>query len=75
MSIKKENFFKVYLLRESASGEGAEREKERETPKEAPHHQRRTGRGARTHEPQDRDLSRRWILNRLSHPGARHVHF
>ena len=32
--------------------------------------QHRARRGARTHEPQDHDLSRSWMLNRLSHPGA-----
>ena len=32
--------------------------------------QHRTWAGAWTHEPQDHDLSRSWMLNRLSHPGA-----
>ena len=37
---------------------------------QAPSHQPRAGRGARTHELGDHDLSRSRTLSRLSHPGA-----
>ena len=37
---------------------------------QAPSHQPRARRGARTHRPQDRDLSWSRTLNWLSHPGA-----
>ena len=52
-------------------GEGAERERERENPKQAPYCPCRARRGAQTHKPYDRDLSRnQGSLNRLSQPGA-----
>ena len=37
---------------------------------QAPSHQPRARRGARTHGPRDRDLSRSRMPNQLSHPGA-----
>ena len=72
-------FFNVYLFlrqRDRAwTGEG-QREREAQNPKQAPAPscQPRAWRGARTHRPRDRDLSRSRTLNRLSHPGAPCAH-
>ena len=53
------------------NGGGSERGRHRiQNRLQAPSCQHRTRRGARTHGPRDRDLSRSWQLNRLSHPGA-----
>ena len=61
-------FFKINFERECKRG-GAEREGT-EDPKGAPCWQQWAQCGARTHKPWDRDLSRSWTLNLLSHPGA-----
>ena len=68
------NSFNVYLFlreRESMNGEGAEgeRERERQNRKQVPQ-QHRAGRGARTHQPRDCDLSRSWMPDVLSRPAA-----
>ena len=53
------------------NGGGAEREGDRiQSRLQALSCQHRARRGAQTHRPQDRDLSRSWPLNRLSHPGT-----
>ena len=50
--------------------QGRDRERETEHLKWALHWQQRTRCGAWTHQPWDHDLSWRWMLNWLSHPGA-----
>ena len=74
--------FNVYLFlrqRETEHERGRGREREGDTESEAglqaPSHQPRARRGARTHGPRDRDLSRSRTLNRLSHPGAPKIIF
>ena len=75
------NFFYLLLRdreRQSMSGRGAERETDTHTHRipsrlQAPSCQHRARRGARTHEPRDRDLSRSQTLHRRSHPGALEV--
>ena len=67
-------FFNVYLFlgETEQAGEGAEREGDTGSPAGSrlraastePHA------GARTHKLPDHDLSQRWMLNRLSHPGT-----
>ena len=60
--------------RQSVSRGGAERGRHRIRSRlRAPSCQHRAGRGARTHEPRDRDLSPSQTLNRLSPPGAPQV--
>ena len=57
--------------RERASRKGAERGRHRIRSRlQALSSQHIAQHGARTHRPQDRDLSRSWLPNRLSHPGA-----
>ena len=57
--------------RQSMNGGGAEREGDTESDRlQALSHQPRAWCRARTHGPQDRDLSWSRTLNRLSHPGA-----
>ena len=56
---------------EHERGRGRERGRQRIRNRlQAPSHQPRAWRGARTHRPRDHDLSRSRMLNRLSHPGA-----
>ena len=50
--------------------QGRGRERGRENLKQALRCQHRAQGGARTPQPQDHDLSRSWMLNRPSHPGA-----
>ena len=74
--LKKIFFFNVYLfLRQRETqheqGRGRERGKHRIWSRlQALSCQHRARRGARAHGWQDRDLSRSWPLNRLSHPGT-----
>ena len=66
-------FFFIYLLLRDRARTGEEqRERETQNPKQlqAPSCQHRARRGARTHEPRDGELSRSWMLNRLSSPGT-----
>ena len=65
-------FFNVHLfiLGERQHKQGRGREREKENPKQALHHQCRARCGARTHEPWDYDLGRSQMLNRPSHPRA-----
>ena len=71
-------YFNVYLfLRETKTETELERRRARERGRhrigsgpQAPSRRPRARRGARTHGPRDRDLSRSRPLNRLSHPGA-----
>ena len=74
---KKKYFFSTFIYffgdreRQSMSGGGPERGRPRIGSRlQAPSCQHRARRGARTHGPRDRDLSRSWTLNRPSHPGA-----
>ena len=69
------NFFNVYLFAEGETeherGTGRERGKPRiQSRLQALSHQHRARRGAQTHKPGDRDLSRSRTLHRRSHPGA-----
>ena len=69
-------FFNGYLFlrqRETEHEQGRGRERGRHRIRnrlQAPSRQPRARRGARTHGPRDRDLSRSRPLHRLSHPGA-----
>ena len=71
------SFFKFFLMfinfweRDSMNGGGSERGRHRIWSRlQALSCQHRVRCGARTHGPWDHDLSRCWMLNRLSHPGA-----
>ena len=72
----KKKFFNVYLfLRQRETehewGKGRERGGHRIWSRlQALSRQHRARHGARTHRPRDRDLSRSWTLNGLSHPGT-----
>ena len=58
--LKKKFFFNVYLFlrqRETEHEQGRVRERETQNLKQAPGSQHRARRGARTHGPQDHDLS------------------
>ena len=74
--LKKNFFFNVYLFlrqRETEHERGRVRERGRHriwNRLQALSGQHRARRGARTHRPWDHDLSRSWLLNRLSHPGT-----
>ena len=65
---KRNNCFKVYLfiLRQSEQGRG--RERDRENPKQAPHHQHRAGRRTQSHNPEIMTWAeiKSRTLNRLS---------
>ena len=65
-------FLCAYFEREVERERAGERQRERGTEDLiwALYRQHRARRGARTHRPRDHDLSRRCVLNRLSHPGA-----
>ena len=65
--------FSVYFIcleRAQVQGRNRERGRERESQAGSGLTGRRARRGARTHEPRDRELGRSRVLNRLSHPGA-----
>uniref|UniRef100_A0ABI7WRF1 Nuclear receptor coactivator 4 N-terminal domain-containing protein n=3 Tax=Felis catus TaxID=9685 RepID=A0ABI7WRF1_FELCA len=63
--------FSFETERQSMNGGGSEREGDRIRSRlRALSCQHRARHGARTHGPQDQDLSRSWTPNRLSHPGA-----
>ena len=67
--------FNIYLFlkdRQSGSkgGVGQERETQNQTRLQALRYQYRAWRGSQTHKLWDHDLSRRWMDNRLSHPGS-----
>ena len=72
----KKIFFNIYsFLRQGETEHERGRVRERGRHRignrlQAPSCQHRARGGARTHGPRDRDLSRSWTLNRLSHPGA-----
>ena len=77
----KKFFFNVYLfLRQRETGHERGRGRERGRHRignrlQAPSHQPRARRGARTHGPRDCDLSRSRTLNQLSHPGTPLIYF
>ena len=72
------HFYMYLFLRDRAQvGEG-QRKRETQNRKQAPGCEpsaHRARRGARTHGPRDRDLSRSRTLNRLRHPGAPRLFF
>ena len=61
---------------ECKQGRGRERGRHRNPSMfQVPSHPHRAQCGARTHKPQDHDLSQIRMLNRLSHPGAPNVYY
>ena len=74
-------FFNVFVYfwqreREHEWGRGRERMRHRIRSRlQALSCQHRARWGAQTHKPWDHDLSRGWMLNQLSHPGALHFEF
>ena len=60
---KKKNIFLSLFIWERESRGGAERDKERENPKQAPHCQRRDPWGVQTHKLWDHDLSQKQELD------------
>ena len=56
-----------------SGGRGRDRETQNPEQLQALRCQHRVRCGARTHEPEDRDLSRSRPLNRVSHPGASQI--